>query len=75
MEYQSFLDYAFPAFGVCALIALLTYGMMHVNIDKYNVNIPSKLEDVAMWALIILFGVSTLGMVLIGFFLPWGSPF
>lgn len=69
IEYSKFLDYAFPAFGICVLAAVLVWLPI---IIFYRTKQP---PDWMMWTVMSITTFSIGAAVLIGWLLPWGSPF
>lgn len=69
MEYSKFLDYAFPAFGVCILIAVLCWVPLIIFYRKKGP--PGWM----VWTALTITTFSIGAAFLIGWFLPWGSPF
>jgi hypothetical protein len=66
MEYDVFLSYAFPTFGIALLVLIALSALL-----KF-----SKKESPPWVGALIIYGILAAGgvMVLIAWFLPWGSP-
>lgn len=78
MDYDKFLNYAFPAFGIALLGAAICIGLALLVIKFVGDEpgkIASKVSGVAVIGFVAIAFILAGTAILIGWFLPWGSPF